>query len=76
MIRVDTTATTSWEIDEEKIFVLYEDEWNEFKEECGGRLDEIDREDFIKEVLWEIVPHFQEVGGVEVYDDYEIDVRM
>ncbi len=70
---VETTATTRWEIDEEKIFVIYEDEWLEFME--GNKPSDEDREEFIKETLWQIVPHFEELGGIELFDDYEIEVE-
>ena len=73
MLEVETTATTKWHIDEEKIFVLYEDEWLEFME--GDTPTDEDKEEFIKETLWQIVPHFEELGGIEIWDDYEIDVR-
>ena len=69
---VETVATTRWEIDEEKIFTVYEKEWEEYMD--GDTPTEEDREDFIKETLWTIVPHFEEIGGQETYDNYEIHI--
>lgn len=74
-MRIETVQTTTWEIDEEKIFTLYEDEWLSYLEgDVPESATEEDKSDFIKETLWEIVPHFEEIGGVEIYDDYEINV--
>jgi len=72
MIEVETRMISRWEIDPDKIFAIYEDEWREFMD--GEIADDNDREDFIKQTLWEVVPHFEEFGGVEVYDDCEIEV--
>ena len=69
---VEAVAKTRWEIDEEKIFTVYEKEWEEYMD--GDTPTEEDREDFIKETLWTIVPHFEEIGGIEMWDDYEIDL--
>lgn len=71
---VETTMTTRWEIDEEKLFVTYSDEWKEFLD--GDSPDEELKKDFITETLWQIVPHFEEVDGLEIYDNCEIDVEL
>lgn len=76
MIKVETVATSRWEIDDEKIFVLYQDEWEEYISILDGKPDEYDRLDFVKEILWQINPFFKEVGGIEVWDDYDMEVKM
>lgn len=74
MLKFETVAITVWEIDEEKIFIVYEDEWLDFLEgDVPEAATKEDKEKFIKETLWGIVPYFEEVGGVELYDDYEIN---
>lgn len=74
-MKVEYIATTEWEIDTEKLFATYEDEWLEFLEgDVPEAATDEDRNDFIKEVLWETVPYFQDIGGVQIYDDYQINL--
>jgi hypothetical protein len=71
-MEVHFNQESTWEVDEEKIFTLYEEEWNEWKRYNGDDLRA--REGFAKDVLWELAPHFEEIGGVEIFDDARIDI--
>lgn len=71
-MEVFLNSETRWEIDEEKIFVLYDEEWEDWKMEHGS--NEESQGNFIKSILWGIVPHFEELGGIETYDDARIDI--
>lgn len=71
-MEVYLTQESRYEVDEEKIFVIYEDEWETWKEENGD--DKRSQENFLLNILWQIVPYFEEVGGIETYDDARIDI--
>ena len=70
---VETRAITRWKIDEEKFFAIVADEWEDFL--GGEEADEWDKKEFVNETLWANVPDFEYFGGVEIYDDFEIDVE-
>ena len=63
---------TRWELDEEKIFTIYDDEWEDWKEINGDSLESQKR--FLLDLLWQKVPYFEELGGIETYDDARIDI--
>lgn len=73
-MEVTLTQKSRWDIDEEKIFIIYEDEWIDWKIEHGNT--PISREKFLLDLLWQIVPHFEEVGGIETYEDANIDISF
>lgn len=71
-MEVYLNTETRWEIDEEKIFTIYDEEWEAWKSVNGADMES--QEKFVLDYLWSIAPHFEEIGGIETYDDARIDV--
>ena len=77
MIVIETTATSRYEIDEDKFWTIFglefEDEMGVSLEEAGDTL----KRKFITQMAYEVSTYIsEELDAIETYDDFEVDVTF
>lgn len=73
---VECVARTTWEFDEDELFFEHAEDWENFMDGDIEDANDLDKEDFLRELFWEHVPNLSDIGGIETYDNYEIEFRL